>query len=278
MIASHDSRHLLSATGAGVFRYDRRWRRSQRVEIPEASSVTEGTAGHFLVWSESAGVIEAEVRTVDQPDLAVASGTFDGSWSFEGDNKRWAFVDEYLVASDHEGREQLVRIVDEAKPVPLDELPDVQTAVAVPGVKLVVLLGAEYVTVLDPETGRVGERLKLAHEDAPPSRARFRPEAEELWLDNGGTLVALDARKWEVIDAAGFEGTDRISHWDFAPNDTVLVGQHGSASMLVLDLKTMLPSGVANAKRPAIDAAVTEGVVVSVDETGAFERTRVKPL
>ena len=270
-------------------RRDFRWRKTTQVSLDvDVVSYFEGESGNFLiVESQDTSTVSCSVRSIADPVHAVASGAFDGSdWAFSGESQAWATVPEYLMIPGDGKRRHLLRIADGAKPDPLEHLGVIDAVCPVPHSRLVVLSGEAHLTVWDPVGRRAGAHLRLVAGTELPEM-RFRNTGSELWVNDGSSLLKLETKNWEIVDAAGFgdePGSDQeprevvpsIVRWVFdEAQQTCGVIQAGEPRILLIDAASMLPLETLQFAFQPADVLVRGRRVDVISREGEFQKARL---
>jgi len=294
VIVDDSGRYVLTQlNGTTLWRYDRRWRsvETYRPYGDVEFSVVEGKH-HLATVSqpEAGGEIEVVVRSPKSPADALASAKYIDTWLFDGDSPMWANVPEYVITRQKDGQNGLLRIEDDAEIDPLEGFEGAHAIAQVPNSRLVVIAGPGAYTVYDPIARRAIRHYQLASGNQSPS-LRFRNE-EELWLNDVDTMLKIETRQFEVIDAAGSEVEHHVEEeipgklggfgrWTFAAdNELCVVTRPNVGDVLVLDVVSMLPvaRGVFAKGVPIEAALVGRNTVVAVDAGGRPLRTRLKKV
>jgi hypothetical protein len=276
-----------------LWRYDRRWR-SVTMHQPYGDSVFTTIAGphHFAVVNQpdAGGQIEVTLRPASDPAQVVATARFVDTWVFEGEPQAWAWVPEYIVTRQADGSNGLLRIEDDAEIDSLEGFGAAHSIVGVPDSRLVIIGGPASYSVYDPVAGRTIRHFELAGGNQAPTM-RFR-NGEELWLNDVETMLKIETKQFEVVDAAGSEmgaqpGSEATTHqggfggWNFAArNELCLVARPGLGDVLVLDAVSMLPvaRGVFKSGRPTEAMLLGRNSLVATDESGTALRTRLRKV
>jgi hypothetical protein len=292
MITDPGQRFALAKVGdTHLWRYDKRWWSTRLIEPAEGEPFTfvEGRH-HAIVVVERDGRIDVSVRGPADPETPLATGSFDGKWVFEGNSQMWSTVPDFILVNDG-----LLRIADDATIDPLDGFVDVVSVTPVPDSRLVVITSNGAYTVYDAVARRSIRHYELTGKNPSPV-ARFRND-DELWLSDRGTMLKLDTKQFEVIDAAGTEldgeagpekegegrdpSLEELGPWALVANgELCAVTRPNLGDVLLLDGLSMLP--VARAVfAPAIPTdAILMGrnLMVAVDERGGARRARSRPV
>ena len=305
MIVSSDGLRAVAALeGAGLWTYDRRRRRTAVVDPTDGRPflIREGT-GAFALLERVDGGARVTVRDVREPLEVLASADLDAdAWRFAGDNRQWARVPEHVLLVDGDHR-RLARLADDAAVVDISELGPVHQVEMVPGSRLVVLAGPGALSVFDPVAGRELRHLQLAGGEQHPL-VRFR-NGEELWVNDVDTMLKIETRQWQVVDAAGSETAEgaepraipvdpepvaageaedatasagRFGGWTWAGDgELCVVSRPGTGDVLVLDAVSMLPVAHGLVGGAPIDAALLgRNLVVAVEGDGGTRRSRAR--
>lgn len=295
MILDETGRYALTQLNEStLWRYDMRWRGVTMHQPYGDNPITtvEGTHYVLVVHQANDGSdITATVRGPRDLEVVLASGTFnDGKWSFEGEVDYWEKVPEYIIVKRADGGPALVRLADDADIDPLEGFKSALRVSHVPDSRLVVIAGEGAYTVYDPIARRAIRHYELSGKNSNPY-LRFR-NADELWINDTDTMLKLDTKKFQVVDAAGSEtGSEDVDQsklppdlgnfgrWTFAAdNELCVVTRPNMGDVLILDGVTMLPvgRGIFGQVRP-IDALLAgRNKIVAVDEKGFGHRARTR--
>jgi hypothetical protein len=287
-----------------LWRYDRRWRKVSMCQpYGDKAFTTIDGKHHFAVvhQAEPGGEVEVTLRSAADPEAVLATGRFVDTWIFEGEPKLWGRVPEYIITKQKDGNSALLRIEDDAEVDPLEGFESAHTVVAVPNSRLVVVGGAGSYTVYDPVAMRAIRHYQLAGGNQLPFM-RFRND-EELWLNDVDTMLKIETKQFEVIDAAGsdigetegpsegqtegpsegpIEGPKELGgfgRWTFAAgNELCVVTRPNVGDVLVLDAVSMLPvaRGVLSRGLPLEAVLIGRNTIVATDVEGKPLRTRLR--
>jgi hypothetical protein len=295
MITDESGRFALAPVGNRLWRYDGRWRTSDLIDVGESPVYFSEGAAALAVTTKEADHISVEVRIPESPDDVPASAIYDGThWEFLGDSQFWAAVPDYVLLAEGDGQ-QMLRLADDAELDPLEGIGPVHQVVDVPASRLVMLAGAGIISVYDPIARRVLRHFELAEKNPQPV-IRFH-DADEVWINDLTTMLKLDAKKFEVIDAAGSEtgispseageegekktALGRFEGWTFAAgNELCVVTRPELGDALVLDTVSMLPVAQATFLTGApIDATlVRRNILIATTADGLALRARVRKV
>lgn len=241
-----DGRHCLAFHGeSSLWHYDTRWRKQSVVQINGHSKdihAIEGTGALLLVSTvtDELGTtrVTATVHVPGNPGEPAAIGEYVTRWTFEGDSAAWRFVPDYLIV--REPQPTLLRIADDARPIPLDDLQEATSVVNVPESRLIVLTGGGVLGVLDPISGRSAAKMRLGQGTVSPKAAFSTIKGEpHLWINDGCLLIKLETKNWRVVDAAGPEDESIIQSWRFLDDSHVLVVPQAKAEVSLIDVAEM---------------------------------------
>ena len=294
VIADESGRYVLTQLNENtLWRYDRRWRRSSTFQPFGDMSFAVIEGEHQLAavsQREAGGGLEAKVLSPRAPALALATANYVDTWVFEGDPQVWANVPEYVITRQKDGTNGLLRIADDAEIDPLEGFGPVHQVAQVPNSRLVVLGGSASYTVYDPIAMRSIRHFELAGKNQTPF-LRFRHE-DELWINDTDTMLKIETRQFEVVDAAGSDIDPEVNgessphhggfgRWAFAAhNELCVVTRPRMGDVLVLDTMSMLPvaRGVFKSGVPLEALLVGRNSIVAVDAAGNRLRTRLKKV
>jgi len=280
-----DGRYLLRAeSNTMLWRYDTRWRRTKRVPFGNGLpfELYEGD-GHALLVQHIEGSILASVVGASDPSTTLATANYDGKvWAFAGDKSAWTSVPEYVLLppeGESTSASGLLRIADGALIDPLVDVVGVRTVTAVPKSRLVVLVGSGKVTVYDPNSGHAGYRFALANDAANP-QVRFRKEGAELWINDVDTMLKIETRDWEVIEAAGppseAEIQAPIAQWVFADDESVAcLLRPDENEVVIVDSSTLELVEAVSFKASPVDVVRRNDKLVAVTGSGDVMRARL---
>jgi hypothetical protein len=293
VITDESRRYVLTQLNPStLWHYDRRWRRvsAYQPHAEDAFTTLEGRH-HFAVvhQPEAGGKIEVTLRSANAPTTVLATGRFVDSWVFEGEAKLWGLVPEYLVTREKDGRNGLLRIEDDAEIDALEGFTSVNTIIGVPDSRLVIVGSPGSYTVYDPIAVRSIRHYQLAGGNQSPSM-QFRNN-EELWLNDIDTMLKIETKQFEVIDAAGSELDEGVEadtvvgrpggfgRWNFAAEkELCVVTRPNVGDVLVLDAVSMLPvaRGVFKHGQPMEALLIGRNTVIATDANGEVLRTRLR--
>jgi hypothetical protein len=303
VIVDESGRYVSTQLNENVlWRYDRRWRGvTMHQPYGDSAFTTIDGLHHFAVvhQPEAGGEIEVTLRTAKDPATVLATARFVDAWVFEGEPQLWGLVPEYVVTKQKDGTNGLLRIEDDAEVDPLEGFDGAHVVVGVPDSRLVVVGGPASYTVYDPVAARAIRRYELAGGNQAPSM-KFR-NGEELWLNDVDTMLKIETKQFEVIDAAGSETSETseiadpadglpggagddsggFGKWNFAAgNELCVVTRPEVADVLVLDTVSMLPvaRGVFKSGRPTEALLLGRNSIVATDVSGAALRARLRKV
>lgn len=291
VITDESGRYALTQLNETVlWRYDRRWR-SVSMHQPFGDMPFTSVEGkhHLAVISQPnpGGEIAVSIRAVAHPEIVLATGTFIDTWVFEGEPSLWALVPEYILISQKDGRTGLLRIADNAEIDILEGFDTPHAVAQVPNSRLVVLAGPASYTVYDAVAERSIRHFELAGGNQKPM-LRFR-NSEELWLNDVDTMLKVETKSFEVVDAAGSDvgehthvdtPTEKLGgfgRWTFAAeNELCVVTRPNVGDVLVLDGVSMLPvaRGIFNRGLPIEAMLMGRNTIIATDIQGRPLRTR----
>lgn len=265
MILDSSKRYVVAAAADRLARYDRRWRRTTKSEPFDGDcfEAKDGN-GHLLCIHTNlvadGPLVRAAVYHASDPVRPVAMGTYDRKWRFEGRNQAWQYVPEYLLV-ELDGRMSLLRIADHAEfdPLEVDGLASVNSVVALEGSRLVLLAGNGEIHVYDPVRRLEMARFELAGGVVRPT-LRVASGGDILWVDDVDTLLQIDTRSWQAIDAAGSESPgDVIVSWSLSANEHwVAVARRSDEGVLLLEARTLLPTAQLELLQPVDQVLVLD--------------------
>jgi hypothetical protein len=298
VIVDRKQRYLAARADNGdVVRFDRRWRRTERftIDAPGDVRIVEGNGALAVVTVTADGsIVDATVRSAHDPAAVIAVGRYDDGWVFDGDKQAWTSVPEYLLLHPGDGQ-LLVRIADDAEADPLEDQPLFGSVTSFPDARLLALTTHGKVVVYDPVTRKDLATFRLSVDVLPP-QLQFREGGKEMWLDDTRTIMKLDTRAWNVLDAAGPDHAEAESDDDEEEGDADAHGRDetsvpgigawalssderhcavavpGNREVLVLDAGTMLPVAQLAFDASPDDVALLDGgsVVIFDRQAGRF--------
>ena len=290
MIVDTSGRYLLAHSDGQLWNYDARWRSTKMIELEAEGTVFAAEGAGYLSLAETFGdITKVTVRSPARPEESLATGTFtEASWHFEGDPSLWASVPDYVIVpgdNDHPG---ILRVADGAEFDPLDGIGPIHQVIDVPESRLVLLISEGGMSVYDPVARSSVGRHDLAEQNKTPL-ARFR-SSDEVWISDINTMLKLETKKFEPIDAAGSEaeggadlsdGIGRFAGWTFAAGtELCVVTRPDMGDVLVLDAVSMLPvaQAVFTAGSPVDAALIRRNVIVGRTLNGRTLRGRARKV
>lgn len=268
MISSDNFRYVVASTSNELVRYDRRWKKTSRVAPcgGHEFDVREGKSHLLVVDSTDESRITLTVRAASDPSASVAEAAFDGEkWDFTGNSQAWAQVPEYLLINKDNKKSQILRIADNGELQTLHDLSGVQSITELPDSRLVILAGDGKLTIHDPIAAVSVAQFTLSGGNPDPI-VHTKDSGKEVWVSDKDSLLRVNSRNWEVIDAAGSEGAP-ISYWEFGPaEDVCVVLRAEELNALVLDAQTMEPVA-----QHFFSRSIDQVMVISDDEILGFD-------